>query len=86
MAHWTHHEDGSISVGRVLDEPRPVTFLPAPKPCTRCKQPAVTGTPRGRAVHPGCEGWLDRLTDQAEEDVLWHLITTFGVTTVEELT
>lgn len=41
--------------------------------CSVCRQPTVFTTPRGRSVHPGCEGWLDTLTDDAFTDLAWHI-------------
>lgn len=29
--------------------------LPLPRSCSRCNQPTITTTARGRAVHPSCE-------------------------------
>jgi hypothetical protein len=42
------------------------TVLAAPRPCTRCKEPTIFATPRGRAAHPFCEGWLDVMPFEAE--------------------
>lgn len=44
-----------------LPEPTELRILPTPKPCSKCKLPCIWGTPRGRAIHPTCEGrenWL----------------------------
>lgn len=83
---WTIDADGRVSLGRVLDAPEVLPWLPAAKACTRCKQPAWTGTPRGRAEHPNCGGLFDRLTDQATADVLWMVLRAFpGTTVVDEV-
>jgi hypothetical protein len=72
-ARWTHHENGAITVGRILDAPVLLKFLDHEKPCSRCRTPATTGTPRGRAVHPGCDGTLDRLSESAFHALVWDL-------------
>lgn len=83
-AQWTHHADGSVTLGRILDEPDPVRVLDTYRPCTRCKQPTYIGTPRGRPVHPGCEGWLDRLTDEGMNNLLFDLHAVLGTTSPSE--
>lgn len=59
-----------------LGSPRPEPIggqRPIPRDCSRCKQPTTWTTPRGRSVHPTCEGWLDRLDELALIDLVWSL-------------
>lgn len=60
--------------GKTFDEPQG-KWREDPRPCSRCKQPTQFTTPRGRSVHPGCEGWIDRLTEDAEIDVIFMIST-----------
>lgn len=39
--------------------------------CSVCRKPTIFATPRGRSVHPCCEGWLDTLADDALTDLTW---------------
>lgn len=43
------------------------------RPCSWCRQPALTTTARGRSVHPTCEGWSDQLDDDALIDLIWSV-------------
>lgn len=65
------HDDHVIHVGRLLDKQEPIQILAEPKPCSRCKTPAVTATARGRAHHPQCEGWLEVLPDDLANQVIF---------------
>lgn len=57
-----------------------------PRPCSRCRQTAVTTTPRGRPVHPSCEGWLDRLSDAGLADLTWAVVDLLPVLDIREET
>lgn len=58
--------------GKVLD--RPVGKVrEVPRACSRCKQPTIFTTDRGRSVHPTCEGWIDTLTDEAFDDLIFDI-------------
>jgi hypothetical protein len=85
VAQWTHHPDGRITLGHELAEPATVTVLPAPRPCSRCRQPTVFGTARGRPVHPGCEGNLDSLTATAMADATRLVCARLPVAEVAEV-
>jgi hypothetical protein len=85
LSRWTHHPDGRITLGVLLDAPVALPWLPAPKPCSRCKQPSWSGTVRGRAVHPNCDApWFDRLTEEAYEDVVWMVTRALSVGSITE--
>lgn len=53
-------------------------WLDQPKPCTHCKQPSYTATPRGRAVHDTCEGLLDAMPDEHFTRVLFGVASMLG--------
>lgn len=64
--YWISSRGGVLTfhLGKLLiDGPAPTKVLDAPKVCGRCKTKSWAGTSRGRAVHDGCEGWLDTLPD-----------------------
>lgn len=65
-------------VGKLLDGQTVGKWLAEPKPCTRCKQPCQTATPRGRAVHDTCEGWTNVLTDELYAQVVFGVAADLG--------
>lgn len=82
---WTEQiKDGSLvhHAGNLLDEPRPYKDIVEPKACSVCKDPAYTTTPRGRGVHPSCEGRLDVLPDDLHWDVIFSMAETLGAEVV----
>lgn len=55
--YWACLHDGELVVHPgelLLDGQRQTQWLTEPKPCSKCRQPAWTATPRGRAVHDTC--------------------------------
>lgn len=50
-----------------------------PRPCSTCKLPTRFTTPRGRSVHPCCEGWQDTVPESAVVEVTWLLSAALGV-------
>lgn len=70
--YWVE-DNGAVHLGRLLDGQAVLKFLDDPKPCSRCKTPALTATTRGRAHHVQCEGWLDRLPDQSENQIVFGI-------------
>jgi hypothetical protein len=50
--------------------------------CSKCPLPTRFRTPRGRPVHPTCEGWIDDLTPNGAVEVLFAL-SDLGVASVE---
>lgn len=50
--------------------------------CSWCRQPTRNRTPRGRPVHPTCEGWIDDLTPDGSVELLYAL-SGLGVASVE---
>lgn len=58
-------------------------WLDQPKPCSRCKQPSWTATPRGRAVHDTCEGMLDTMPDEHLSRIIFGVAAMLGATVVQ---
>lgn len=54
--------------------------------CSVCRQPTIFATPRGRSVHPGCEGWLDTLAADAMTDLTWLIADVIPIASQTELT
>lgn len=78
---WTEQRpDGSLvhHAGNLLDAPRPYKDIVEPKPCSVCKASSYTTTPRGRGVHPGCEGVLDVLPDDIHWDTVFMIAEMLG--------
>lgn len=73
---WTElTDDGRLvhHAGKLVEKPTPGKWLDVPKPCSVCKQPCQTTTPRGRAVHDSCEGWTNVLTDELNAQVIFEV-------------
>lgn len=84
---WISERGGvrTFHLGKLLaDGPVPTKVLPAPKVCNRCKAPSWAGTPRGRAVHDGCEGWLDTLPDDVFGRVVFEAFELAAATGEDE--
>lgn len=67
------HHPGKILAGQTVGR-----WLDTPKPCTVCKQPSWTATPRGRSHHDTCEGWLHVLPDDIEAQVIFGVAADLG--------
>ena len=63
-----------IQVGFTLTEPQQLKWLDQAKQCSKCKEWCWTATPRGRAIHIACDGWLDHLTPEAKATLMAQLI------------
>lgn len=64
---WTERRpDGRLVTwpGRLLPAQEPGQILDEPKPCSVCKEPAITATARGRAHHMWCEKRWTILPDE----------------------
>lgn len=68
--------------GRIYDEPQG-GWRATPRPCTHCRQPTCCTTPRGRSVHPSCEGWIDSLSAEAEADLVFSIMQVIPIAEIE---
>lgn len=83
--HWIEHRLDQLPifhVGKLLSTWVVPTMLAKPKPCTKCKAPTTYATPRGRAVHPTCEGRTDVLPDEHYIQTIMGLAGDLGAAVV----
>lgn len=67
----------------LLDGQRQTKWLTEPKPCSKCRQPSHTATPRGRAVHDSCERH-GVLPDNLHWQVVFGIAADLGAEIIEE--
>lgn len=79
---WTEQLlDGRLAhhMGRLMMEGQAAgKWLDEPKICKTCKQPAQIATPLKRAFHPHCEGWLNVLPDDLNDQVVFGVASMLG--------
>jgi hypothetical protein len=72
---WTEQLPGGELIhhgGRLMMEGQAAgKWLEQPKICKTCKQPSHIATPLKRAFHPHCEGWLNVLPDDLNNQVIF---------------
>lgn len=76
--------DGTLvsHAGNLLDGQKQHKTITTPKPCSKCKQPCWTTTPRGRAIHDTCEGFADVMPDEVHWAVVFGIAADLGATLV----
>lgn len=83
---WTEQESSGRLVhhmGKLLLEGQtPTKLIDKPRPCSKCKQPTITTTMRGRPIHDTCEGWLNVMPDELEAQVIFGIAVDLGATIV----
>lgn len=67
----------------LLDGQSQTQWLTEPKSCSKCRQPAWTATPRGRAVHDTCMK-LGVLPDHLHWQVVFGIAADLGAEIIEE--
>lgn len=80
---WLCIHDGHLvsHSGRLLLDGQPEQrWLTEPKPCSRCKQPCWTATPRGRAIHMSCGPQSDVMPDHLHWQVVAGIAADLGAT------
>lgn len=73
---------GIVREGKTYDAPIGGWREEARK-CSHCKGLTNFTTPRGRSVHPTCEGWVDDLSDLGWVEVTYAVASVLGVKSVE---
>lgn len=83
MADWDAKRK-TVREGKTYDSPEDaIKWETEERKCSKCGLPTKGRTPRGRAIHPACEGWVDELSDAGAMDLLYTVGTVLGVTSVE---
>lgn len=84
-SYWVEHRLDDVPllhVGQLHSTWVVPTALPAPKPCSVCKKSTTSATPRGRAVHPTCEGRTDVIPDELYINTIMGLAADLGAAVV----